>query len=147
MPRAILGIVVSYIAIMIFFFALYRAILMLAAERVFQPDTFKVSPLWIALALAGGFCAGALAGYLCLTISGRILTCQVLAAIVFLLSVEMCFPSVTADQTPRPRNGELSVMEAMKQGQAPIWRHLLSAVLNGAGVFVGAPMKRTSLPR
>ncbi len=83
MPRAILGIVVSYIAIMIFFFALYRAILMLAAERVFQPDTFKVSPLWIALALGGGFCAGVLAGYLSLTISGRILTCQVLAAIVF----------------------------------------------------------------
>ena len=144
MLKPILGVVVSYIVMFLVFFAVFTGLyLMLGADRVFEPGTFKVSPLWIALALAGALAAGMLAGYLCLTISGSMRACQVLAVIAFLIAIGMCYPSMIADQTPRPRSGELPTMEAMQQGQAPIWMHLLSAALTGTGVVLGARMKRS----
>jgi len=145
MVRAGLGVVGSFLAMLVFFFAVFTALyLMLGAERVFEPGTFKISALWIGLALGGSLVAGTLAGYLCLTITGSFRACQVLAVIVFVAAIVMCFPSMTADQTPRPRAGDLTAMEAMQQGQAPVWMHLLSAVLEGAGVLMGARMKRKS---
>jgi hypothetical protein len=146
MVKTVLGVVGSFVAMMVFFFALFTALyLMLGAERVFEPGTFQISTLWIALALGGSLVAGILAGFLCLVITGSFRACQVLAVIVFVTALAMCFSSMTADQTPRPRAGDLPAMEAMQQGQAPVWMHLLSAVLEGAGVLTGARMKRKSL--
>jgi len=143
MLKPILGVVLSFVAMMIFFFALFTALyLALGAERVFQPGTFKISTLWMVLALAGALCVGILAGYLCFSISGSSRACQVLAVIVLLLAIVMCLPSISADQTPRPRAGDMPTMDAMTQGQAPVWMHLLSAVLEGGGVLLGAGMKR-----
>jgi hypothetical protein len=129
---------VSFLAV---FTALYLA---LGPERVFESGTFEITPLWIALALAGALGAGTFGGYLCFAISGSSRACQVMAGIVLALALLMCVPSMTADQTPKPRSGELPTMEAMQQGQAPIWMHLLSAVVFGGGVLLGARMKRGS---
>ena len=147
MGKSIIAVVISYIAMMVAFFAVFTALyLALGAERVFEPGTFKVTPLWIALALAAAVSAGVLGGYLCFAISGSLRACQVMAVIVFVLALVMCIPSMTADQTPRPRSGDLPTMEAMQQGQAPIWMHLLSAAFFGGGVVLGARMKRGSRP-
>ena len=145
MGKSIIAVVISYIAMMVVFFVVFAALyLALGAERVFEPGTFKVTPLWIALALAGAIAAGALGGYLCFAISGSLRACQVMAVIVFVLALVMCIPSMTADQTPRSRSGDLPTMQAMQQGQAPIWMHLLSAAFFGGGVLLGARMKRGS---
>jgi hypothetical protein len=147
MGKSIAAVVISYIAMMLAFFAVFTALYFaLGAERVFEPGTFKITPLWIALALAGALGAGALGGLLCFAISGSFRACQMMAVIVFVLALVMCIPSMTADQTPRPRSGDLPTMEAMQQGQAPIWMHLLSAAFFGGGVLFGARMKRSSRP-
>lgn len=147
MGKSIAAVVISYIAMMVAMFALFTALyLALGAERVFEPGTFAVTPLWNALSLAGAVGAGALGGYLCFAIGGSLRACQVMAVIVFVLALVMCMPSMTADQTPRPRSGDLPTMEAMAQGQAPIWMHLLSAAFFGGGVLLGARMKRGSRP-
>jgi hypothetical protein len=147
MGKSILAVVISYIAMMVVFFAVFTGLyLVLGAERVFEPGTFEVTPLWTALALAGAVGAGALGGYLCFAISGSLRACQVMAVIVLVLAVVMCIPAMTADQTPRPRSGDLPTMQAMQQGQAPNWMHWLSAALFGGGVLLGARMKRRSRP-
>lgn len=147
MGKSIAAVVISYIAMMVTVFAVFTALyLALGPERVFEPGTFAVTPLWNALSLVGAVGAGALGGYLCFAISGSLRVCQVMAVIVFVLALVMCMPSMTADQTPRPRSGDLPTMEAMEKGQAPIWMHLLSAAFFGGGVLLGARMKRGSLP-
>ena len=146
MIKAILGIVVGYVALMIFFFVVFTGLyLVLGAERVFQPGTFQISTLWLVLALAGSVCAGMLGGYVCRALSHSLGACRVLAIIVFLLSLAMCWPAITADRAPRARGATpLPTMEAMQQGQAPIWMHLLSVVLSASGVMFGARLKRDS---
>ncbi len=146
MIKAILGVVVGYIAFMVFIFVVFTGLyLALGAERVFQPGTFQISTLWLVLALGGSLCAGAVGGYVCRALSRSLRVCRVFAIIVFLLSIVMCWPVITADQTPRPRGATaLPAFEAMQQGQAPIWMHLLSAVLNASGVMIGARRKRES---
>lgn len=144
MLKTIGGIVLGYIALTILFFGVFTGLyLALGPERVFQPGTFQISMLWLVLALAGALIAGTLGGFVCRAVSRSMRVCRVFAIIVFLLSVVMCLPVVMADQTPRKRGNEpLPTMEAMQQGQAPIWMHLLSAVLSGGGVLLGARLKR-----
>lgn len=143
MMRSIAAVVVGYLVMMIVFFAVFTLLYLgLGTERVFEAGTFKITPLWIALALAGALGAGALGGYLCQAISGSMRTSQVMAVVVVVLALLMCLPSLLADQTPKPRAGDLPTMEAMQQGQAPRWMHLLSAGLFGGGVLLGARMKR-----
>ena len=145
MTKSIIAVVVSFLIMEVVFFAVFTGLyLALGAERVFEPGTFKITALWIVLALAGALGAGVLGGYLCAAMSGSMRACQIMAGLVFALALLMCVPSMTADQTPRPRAGDLPTMEAMQQGQAPIWMHLLSAVLFGGGVLLGA---RTRMSR
>lgn len=142
MLKSILAVVVSYIVMMIVFFAIFTGLyLVLGAEKVFEPGTFKISALWIALSLIVALGTGMLAGFLCQKIGGSLRVSQVLAVMVCVLGLAMCYPAIMADQTPRPRAENLATMEAMQQGQAPIWMHLLSAVLAGAGVLLGARVK------
>ncbi len=142
--KAIGGIVLGYIALMIFFFGLFTGLyLALGPERVFQPGTFQISMLWLVLALAGALTAGLLGGFVCYAVSHSMRVCRVFAILVFLIAIVMCLPVMLADQKPRPRASEaLPTMEAMQQGQAPIWMHLLSAALSGGGVLLGARGKR-----
>lgn len=146
MIKAILGIVLGYLAFTLFFFAVFTGLyLVLGAERVFQPGTFQISTLWLGLALTGSLCAGLLGGYVCRALSHSLRVCRVFAIIVFLLSIIMCLPVILADQTPRPRAATpLAAMAAMQQGQAPIWMHFLSAFLSAGGVMLGARRTRES---
>lgn len=144
MLKAIGGIVLGYIALMVFFFGVFTGLyLALGPERVFQPGTFQISMLWLVLALVGALVAGVLAGLVCHAVSRNLRVCRVFAIIVFLLAIVVCLPVMMADQAPQPRGSEpLPTMEAMQRGQAPIWMHLLSAALSGGGVLLGARLKR-----
>ena len=142
MARSIVAVVVSYIVMMVVFFAVFTLLyLALGTERVFEPGIFKITTLWIMLALAGAWGAGELGGFLCHAISKSMRAAQVLAVIVVVLSLLMCLPSMMADQTPKPRAGDLPAMEAMQQGQAPNWMHLVSSAFFGGGVILGARLR------
>jgi hypothetical protein len=137
MVKAIVGIVVGYIAFLCVMFGLMTALwFAVGIERVFEPGTFQITPLWIGLALLGSLIAGAAGGFVCSAISKSASVVKVFATIVFILAIIMCIPVMMADQTPKPRRGDLKMMEAMQQGQAPIWMHLASAALAAAGVLL-----------
>jgi hypothetical protein len=142
MLRSALAVIVSYIAMFILYFAVFTAAyLALGTERVFEPSTYVVSPLWLALAAVISFCGAILAGYLCAAMSKSMGACQVLAGVVLVLGLLLCIPAIRADRTPRLRAGDVPNMEAMHQAQAPVWMHLLSPVIGAVGVLLGSRMK------
>ena len=144
MLKSILAIVVSYVAMFVIFMAIFTGLyFVLGIERVFQTDSYEVSMLWIVLTLVIGFIVSIFAGYLCAAISKSWRTCQLFALIVFLLSLIQCLSALKRNpDAPNTRAGEVGMFEAMTLAVSPFWLHLVNPVLCGAGVLIGARMKR-----
>ena len=144
MLKSILAIIVSYIAMFVICMAIFTGLYFaLGVERVFQTDSYEVSILWIVLTLVIGFLVSMFSGYLCAAISKSWRTCQVFALIVFLLSLIQCWSALKRNpEAPNTRAGEVGMFEAMTLAVSPFWLHLVNPVLCGAGVLIGARMKR-----
>ena len=145
MLKSILAIIVSYIAMFVIFMAIFTGLYFaLGVERVFQTDSYEVSMLWIVLTLVIGFLVSMFAGYLCAAISKSWRVCQVFALIVFLLALIQCFSALKRNNpdAPNTRAGEVGMLEAMSLAVSPFWLHVVNPLLCGAGVLIGARMKR-----
>src|SRR5438477_12989262 len=141
MLRSIVGVIVGYAVIFVFFFATFTgAYVALGVERIFQPDSYEVSTLWLVLSAALSLCGSILGGYICAAISKNKRTCRVFAGIVFIILILFCIPKMR-DEGPHVRAGEISSMDAMRLTQMPIWMHLLNPVLAAVGVLLGARIK------
>jgi hypothetical protein len=144
MLKNIAAIIVSYIVMFIFFMAVFTGCYFaLGVERVFQPDSYEVSTLWIILTLVLALLGTMLAGYLCAVISKSWRTCQVFALIIFLLTLWQCFSVVRRNsEGPNVRAGEVGYLEAIGLAVTPMWLHFVNPVISGAGILLGARMKR-----
>ena len=144
MLKSILAIIISYIVLFAVFLAIFTGLyFVLGVERVFQTDSYEVSMLWIVLTLVIGFLVSMFSGWLCAAISKSWRTCQVFALIVFLLALIQCFSALKRNpDAPNVRAGEVGMFEAMALAVTPLWLHFVNPVLSGAGVLVGARMKR-----
>jgi hypothetical protein len=142
MLRSILGGIVGYAAISLFFFAAFAGVYFtLGVERIFQSDSYQVSTLWLALSAVISLVGCALGGYICAAISGSKRTCELFAAIVLIILVAFCIPKIR-DPNPHVRAGDVSYMDAMRLTQMPLWMHVLNPVLGAVGVLLGARMKK-----
>ncbi len=144
MLKSIIAIVVSYIAMFVFFMVVViGCYVALGSERVFKPDSYEISTLWLVLTLIVSFVGSAIAGYLCAVISGSWATCRVFAFIVFLATLGFCFASLRQSQeSPNVRASEVSWTDGIRLGVSPMWLHFVSPVISGVAVLVGARMKR-----
>ena len=144
MLKSILAIIASYIVMFVLFMAIFfGCYFALGIERVFQPDSYEVSTLWVILTLVIAFLVTIFAGYVCAAISGSWRTCQVFAFIVFLLALWQCFAGMRRNsEGPNVRAGEVTYLEAIGHAVAPTWLHIVNPLINGAGVLLGARMKR-----
>ena len=142
MLRSIIGMMVGYVALTLFFFATFAcAYFVLGVERIFQPDSYEVSPLWWVFSAAISLVGSALAGYICAAISKSQRTCELFAGIILVILILFCIPKMR-DRVPHPRVGEVSYMDAMRLTQMPIWMHVLNPGLAALGVLLGARMKK-----
>lgn len=143
MAKQILGIIFGYLAFFCGTYALMTGLwFALGTERVFQPNTFQITMLWIVVILLVAVIAGAVGGLVCSAISKSAGAVKILAVVVFVLAVLMCLRVMMADQAPKSRPADLQMTAAMQQAQAPIWVHLVSSALGGLGVLAG---RRTRL--
>src|SRR5205823_9203089 len=144
MLKNIVAIIVSYIAMFVLLMAIFTGLYFaLGVERVFQPDSYEVSMLWIMLMLVIALLGTMFAGYLCAAISKSWRTCQIFALIVFLLALIHCFSALKRNpDAPNVRAGEVGMFDAMSLAVTPLWLHFVNPILSGAGVLVGARMKR-----
>ncbi len=148
MLKSILAIIVSYIAMFVLFMAIFTGCYFaLGVERVFQPDSYEVSILWLILTLVISFLGTMFAGYLCAAISKSWRTCQVLALIVFLLTLLQCVSALKRNpDAPNVRAGDVRYLEAIGLAVTPLWLHLVNPVVSGVGILLGARMKQRGNP-
>lgn len=144
MLKSILAIIVSYVVMFVLFMAIFvGCYFALGIERVFQPDSYEVSTLWVVLTLVIAFLVTMFAGYLCAAISTNWRACQVFALIVFLLALWQCFSGMKRDsEGPNVRAGDVTYLEAISHAVTPMWLHFVNPIVNGAGILLGARMKR-----
>jgi hypothetical protein len=144
MLKAFGGIVAGYIAMAIIITVVFiGAFLALGVERAFQPDSYEISTLWIAISMAISFGSAIVGGCVCAAISKSLRACQALAAIVVILGFLLCLPAIQRGEGgPNVRAGEVTSLEAMRLEVAPIWMHLLNPILGAVGVLLGARMKK-----
>ena len=143
MLRSILAIIASYAVMIVFFFLAFTgSYLAFGTERVFQPDSYEVSIVWIVVAVVVSFLGSVVGGYICAAISRNMRTCQIFAFIVFLLGLLACIPAMKRNpDAPNVRAGEVPNLKAMQLAVSPLWLHLLTPVVSAAGVLAGARMK------
>jgi hypothetical protein len=146
MLKSIAGIVVGYIVMALFAFATFTAAYFgLGVDRVFEPDTYAISTVWIALMIVITLVGGILGGLTCAAISKSRTTGLVFAVIVFVISFAVALPNIMKDHTPVARSGDVPNLQAMSMAQPPSWLCILNPILAGVGVLMGSRMKKTSV--
>jgi amino acid transporter len=141
MLRSILGMIVGYAVLFVFFLAIFTgAYFVLGVDHIFQPDSYAVTPLWLVLSAVISLGGSMLGGYVCAAISKSKQTCELFALIILVILILSCLPKIR-DRTPHDRAGEVSSMDAMRLTQMPVWMHVLNPFLGAFGVLLGARKK------
>ena len=142
MLKSILGVVVGYIVMVIFSFAIYTcAYLGLGVERVFQPESYDISTIWMVLMIAGALLGGIVGGLICAAISKSKGACMAFAGIVLAIGLIVSIMTKMKEHPDTARSGDVPNFEAMQKAQTPTWLCLLTPVLGAAGVLFGAKKK------
>lgn len=144
MLRAIVGVIVGYVAMFAVAFVAYTAAYFgLGADRAFEPGTYALSGTWVGLMIAITIISGLIGGLTCAAISKSRTAGLVFALIVFVLGFVFELPNIMSDHTPVARAGDVSNMEAMGKAQPPAWLCLVNPFLAGAAVLMGTRMKKS----
>ena len=143
MVKSILGVIVGYIVMAIFAFAIFTcAYLGLGVDRVFEPDSYDVSMIWIVIMIIIALVGGILGGLICAAISKSKGACMAFAIIVLVLGLVVGIPTAMKEHSTTARSGDVPNLEAMQKAQTPAWLCFLNPVLGAAGVMLGARMKK-----
>jgi len=140
MFKAILAVVVGYIAMAIVIIACFTALqLALGTEKVFESGSYNASMLFNMCALVISFVAAALGGIVAGAIARRMGPAKVFAAIVLVLGLVMAFGNLNKPD-PGPRTGDITPFEAASKAKQPNWYAFTIPVIGAVGVLVGASL-------
>ena len=143
MLKSILGVIVGFIVMFIFAFAVCTcAYLGLGVERVFQPESYDVSTIWIVLMIAIAVIGGILGGWICAAISKSKGACTAFVVLVLVFGVIGAITTAMKEHPSAARSGDVSYLQAMQMGQTPAWLCFADPVLGAVGVMLGARMKK-----
>jgi hypothetical protein len=144
MLKSIVAIIVSYLVVFVLFSAVFVGLyFVLGVERVFQPDSYEVSTLWLGLTLVGSLLGWMFGGWLCVKISKSLRTGQVFALLVFVATAITCLSQLSREsEGPNVRAGEVSFVETLGREVTPRWFHFVNPVVSLVGVLAGVRMKR-----
>lgn len=120
MLKSILAVIVGYIVMAIFAFAIFTcAYLGLGVERVFESESYDVSTIWMIIMIAVALVGGILGGLICAAISKSKGACMVFAGIVFALGLIVAIPAMTKEHSSAARSGDVPNLQAMQMAQTP----------------------------
>jgi len=143
MLKSILAVIIGYIVMAIVAFAVCTcAYLVLGTDRVFEPDSYNVSTIWIALMIGIAVVGGILGGLVCAAISKSKGACMALAIIVVIVGMISAIVTEMKERPSAARSGDLSNLEAMTKAQTPVWVCFVNPVLGAVAVMLGARMKK-----
>jgi uncharacterized membrane protein YeaQ/YmgE (transglycosylase-associated protein family) len=147
MVRKILGIIIGYIAMVVFVFITFSAAyLFLGTEGSFRPNSYEVSTVWIIFSIILGFIGAVIGGLICFAIGRSTGASAILAVIVLILGLIMAIPTLSSEEVAQSmfREGPVGTMEAMQKAHQPTWLALLNPLIGAAGIMVGSRLKKKS---
>jgi hypothetical protein len=145
MLRAFGGVVVGYIVMTILAIAIFTcAYLALGVDRVFEPETYDITTLWMVVVVVVSLILGVVGGFICAAISKKMGVCKVFAGIVLVLGLLSAIVTTMKERPVTARSGDVPNFEAMQMAHAPAWLSLLNSVLPAVGIPLGARMKKLS---
>jgi hypothetical protein len=135
----IAGVIIGYVLIAVLIFMTFSAFyLAIGADRAYNPGTYDVSPLWIAVSALLTLLAGLAGGYVCKSISGDRGAVVILAGIVLGLGIAVASLQAAAERPPKEvRTSAVSNYDAMKKPQQPVWYLFASPIISAAGIIIG----------
>jgi FtsH-binding integral membrane protein len=143
MVKSILAVIVGYIAMTIFAFAVCTcAYLGLGVEGAFQPESYNISTIWIVILIAVALIGGIIGGLVCAAIGKSKGTCTALVVLVLVVGMIGAIVTEMKERPPAARSGDVPNWEAMMKAQAPGWLCFVNPVLGSVGVLLGARMKK-----
>ena len=143
MVKSILAVIVGYIVMAIFAFAVCTcAYLGLGVDRVFESGSYDVSTIWIALMVGIAVIGGILGGLVCAAISKSKGACMALAIIVVVVGMISAIVTEMKEHPSATRSGDVPNWEAMTKAQTPAWVCFVNPVLGAVAVMLGARMKK-----
>lgn len=142
MLKSILGVIVGYVVMAIFSFAIFTgAYFALGVERVFEPESYDASTIWIALMIAFGLLGGIVGGLVCAAISKSKGACTAFAGIVLAIGLIVSVMTMMKEKPDAARSGDITMVEAMQKVQTPNWLCLVNPFVVAGGVLLGARKK------
>lgn len=142
MLKSIIGVIVGYVVMAIFSFAIFTcAYLGLGVERVFEPESYDISTIWIVCMIVFGLIGGILGGWVCAAISKSKGACMALAGLVLALGLIFSIMTKMKEAPETARTGDVPNLEAMQKAQTPTWLCFLNPFVVAAGVVFGGKKK------
>jgi hypothetical protein len=144
MGRAILSVVVGYVAMFAAIFLLFSGLYFLLGQNLsFQPGSYDPSVLWNVLSFALGIGAAVLGGYVCAAIARSAKPPKVLAGVVLVIGLISAVPVLMAAAKPaEERTGDVGNLDAMMKARQPTWVALANPFVGLVGVLIGGRLRR-----
>jgi hypothetical protein len=145
MVRAILGVIVGYVAMFVVVFAgLTVAYLVMGADGAFAPGAWDASMTWILTSFVVGLVAAVVGGLVCALVAraGSKAYCA-LSVLVLVLGLGMAGLAMAMpepEEVPE-RTSETNNWEAMTYAKQPTWVMFANPVIGAIGVVIGARMR------
>ena len=148
MGRAIVSVVVGYVAIFAAMFLAFSGLyLLLGQDRSLRPGSYEPSVPWAVVSFALGGGAAVLGGYVCARIARTATPAKVLAGVVLANGLLSAVPVLMAAATPaEERSGEVGNLDAMMEAKQPAWVAVANPFVGLAGVLLGARLRRPTVP-
>ena len=144
MVRKIAGVVGGYLVMVVFVFATFLiAYVAMGTGGAFQPGSYEVTGLWVAISVGLGLIAAIIGGHICSKIAPRSRAPLALALLVLILGLALAVPALRApDEGPAIRTGEVGNLEAMQHARQPDWMLIANPIIGFIGVLIGARWRR-----
>ena len=112
----------------------------LGADQALQPDRFDPTPTWIVTSFGVSLLAAIVGGFVCVTVGRGMRAAYILAGAMLGLGLTTAVATLvrTHGSPSVPRDGDVSLFQAMQQGAQPAWVAFANALLGAAGVLLGA---------
>ena len=144
MARSILSVVGGYVIMALIVFGTFTiAFLLMGPDRAYQPGTYDVSPLWIAVSIVLSALAAVAGGRLAAAIARTDVAPKILAGLVLMLGLVMAYSDAgRMSAQPNVREASPTFMDAAQASRQPAWLLYLNPLIGAAGVLIGAGMAR-----
>jgi len=146
MLRAILAVVISYVAMFLLaFIAFACAFLIVTPEVAFKPGLYEAATTWIVIAFLINIIDALIGGFLCALIAKGGRAPFALAVVVIVLGLAVAFADMNKGKMNAglARNANTPKMEAIQKAYWPVWVPFAFPFTGAIAVLIGARLKRS----